>query len=801
MPDHQWLLGIMSDSNTTTTSWRQVFPDGPEGVPEPIPDWESARRAWSWGWYVHIYGLGSVYLLLALYAGLSMLEFRRRLRIQQYILVINWTLLILGLSRALFLFIDAYESTGKLPTPLSRVLYGIAFPCLTSSYSLIQLVFMRITKVNMGSSKLQNYRVLAAIITTHFTIVIVIDVTVAYRNNLKWLLMLCQSFFITWGLILCFGFVYGGFKMTQFTTETQRVLKQLATYQRVKQETGKDGRKHELALHRITRPKLRILEDEGGALTGMSETSADDSSNSLSFYNEAPLIFDDTTLANAYINNTKRTKLTQDKVRSARKGRYRNLTSSVGEEGESDSLPYLSSESDYVTDPSTVVRAEVQLNEVLSRTRGLGLGEEAPPSSSSAIYSAEPQSSDVVTPLMDHAHVKHDHPPPPRVTSLVDPTHVQDHPSPPRLTSLVDSAIIQDHPTPLGITHLTNHTHTRDHPRPLGVTSFADPAHIQDHPAPLGVTPFTDPAITQDHPAPHPHQSVPVSTTLNIASNVRGGCIDLTHAGNKERAEALRRDHQRCDGILGQGRGVGEGEGEGRHPHTPGRGHGGRVFQGRCVVGNDVERDASSVRRDGDDVTSLGNASRDASELRPSYTNPTLDLKDDPFTQRAHLNRDCVIMNGFVHHHSNEGLTHHNNHDPTGCQGNHKSLDDPVQESGYMADTELNSPKNKKRFWKHSGRGRGPLPGEEGEEAAGAGAGSPGHEPYPLRAAEGTVSLYRIRQGRTLHKALRVTYVSTLLGFICAILQLYAMFGVYGVLSRDTHVEPWPWFVYHLFLR
>ncbi len=570
-------------------------------VPEPIPDWDSARREWRWGWYVHIYGLGTVYFLLALYAGLSMLEFRRRLRIQQYILAINWILLILGLSRALFLFIDAYESTGKLPVPVTRVLYGIAFPCLTSSYSLIQLVFMRITKVNMGSSKLQNYRVLAAIITTHFTIVIVIDVTVAYRNNLKWLLMLCQSFFITWGLILCFGFVYGGFKMTQFTTETQRVLKQLATYQRVKQETGKDGRKHELALHRIARPKLRILEDENQALSGVSDTSAEDSSNSLSFYNEAPLIFDDNTLANAYVTQSEKLRRHKgDRTKPGKRARYRNLGSI---EGDSDSLPYISSDSDFVTDPPSMARAEIQLNECLVRTR---------------------------------VHLEELSPPPPQSP--------RDHCS-----------------------------HQR-----------------------------TDPGIN--------------GQGLNISNGL--GNIDLSRVRNKVCTEPA--------------------------PNP--------------------------------------------SSSETAFVNPTLDLKDD-----VQPVRDCVIMNGFVQNHRLENAD----------RARDKAIDEIVQESGYMADTELNSPKQKKRFWKHN-RHKNHLQedneDQDGERGNNPNA-SPKHEPYPLRQVEGTVSLYRIRQGRTLHKALKITYFTTLLGFICCILQLYAMFGVYGVLSNDHHVEPWPWYVYHLFLR
>ena len=383
-------------------------------------------------------------------------------------------------------------------------------------------------------------------------------------------------------------------------------MKQLATYQRVKQETGKDGRKHELALHRIARPKLRILDDENQALSGESDSSGEDSSNSLSFYQEAPLIFDDNTLANAYISQYERAKTAAAKPKSersrlAKRSRSRDMTSI---EGDSDSLPYISSESDYVTtDTPSVARAEIQLNECLARVR---------------VNLDEPNSRER---------------------------------------------------------------------RQEASERTADPLLINRQ------------------------QQVNISNGFGTS-----GPIDRDHVLDK-------------------------------------------------VCTDPLQNQSSSVT---------------------AFVNPTLDLKDD-----VHPIRDCVIMNGFVQNHRHESN-----------RARDKAIDDIVQESGYMADTELNSPKQKKRFWKHRHKNHLQEDNEDQDcERGNNGNSSPKHEPYPLRHVEGTVSLYRIRQGRTLHKALKITYFTTLLGFICCILQLYAMFGVYGVLSNDQHVEAWPWYVYHLFLR
>lgn len=566
-------LQYEAESNVTETPSSGDWSDW-GGLPEPVPHWDTARDTWSWGWQLHTYGFGAGFFLLALYAVIAIFEFRKRLKVQQYLLGINGILLIMGLSRATYLFADPYHSTLNLPSGVSQVLYGITFPCLTSSFSLIQMVFMRITKVRMGPNKFQNYRVLAAIITSHFTIVIVIDVTVAYRNNFKLLLLLCQSIFITWGLVLCFGFVYGGFKMTQFTNETQRVLKQLVAYNRVKQETLKNGNHRELALHRISKPKIRITDEENKTLSYGSDTSALDSSETMSFYNEAHLEFDEEAIAKAYtIGNFDRgykTKVNNSKDPDHNKEVNSHLN-------KSDSQADGSSESDYVTDtPST----------------------------------PGPVNEDVMT----SRHSKDD-----------------------------DGELFEE----------------------VDIMS----------------------------------QSICSSTAPMLV---------------------------------------------------------------------------------------------EGSEPPATFINPALDNCHNS----RHKNKD-VISNGYV---TNIGLrTLSQNEAGHVIQNDNEaiSMEEIPQESGYMADTELNSPKRKKK----KSRGKHKEVVEEEAEEVEADSNSPVHQPYPLKMADGTVSLYRIRQGRVLQKTLRITYLTTLFGFICAILHLYAMFGVYGVLSSDHQAASWPWFVFHTFCR
>ena len=107
--------------------------------PEPRPDWPTATRHWSWTWQLHTYGFAALFLLLAAYVLLVAWHIRRRLRVQRHVIALVAILLLLCSSRSLYLLLDPYESRRSVPVPLERVLYGVVFPCLTSSFSLVQV--------------------------------------------------------------------------------------------------------------------------------------------------------------------------------------------------------------------------------------------------------------------------------------------------------------------------------------------------------------------------------------------------------------------------------------------------------------------------------------------------------------------------------------------------------------------------------------------------------------------------------------------------------------------------------------
>lgn len=184
-------------------------------APEPGPDWPIARQQWGALWELHFIGLGVIFALIAIHSLIAMAiadkskAFTRRLLFY----AVNTLLFILGMSRALYLWIDPYESGQhgfKCELWVSKAVFGIAFPCLTSAFCLIHVGFLEVSKLDLGAKRLHSIPFVSSIIGIHFCVVLVSDITVALEANKKALLIVCQSFFIIWGFINSFAFLYSG---------------------------------------------------------------------------------------------------------------------------------------------------------------------------------------------------------------------------------------------------------------------------------------------------------------------------------------------------------------------------------------------------------------------------------------------------------------------------------------------------------------------------------------------------------------------------------------------------------------
>ena len=128
---------------------------------EPSPNWLEAIKEWSWLWEVHIYGFGTIFVLITLFAVFYLVYSRKTTFSRQrvHLAVMNIALFTAGFLRALILFWDPYASssdTTDLQLLFCIISWGISTACITSSFSIMLLIFLETTTISLGPARLKN---------------------------------------------------------------------------------------------------------------------------------------------------------------------------------------------------------------------------------------------------------------------------------------------------------------------------------------------------------------------------------------------------------------------------------------------------------------------------------------------------------------------------------------------------------------------------------------------------------------------------------------------------------------------
>lgn len=186
--------------------------------PEPLPDWDVALKDWKSLWELHYIGFGALFFGVAVFSCICVVKIKHRAKgmtLGNYFLAVCVMLMTFCVSRTLYLFLDPYESHTilDLPVLLSRILFAIGYPCLTSALSLIHFAFLEVNKLRLISRRLQNIKFLVSVIATHFVVVLIVYLVITLAPKLARLLILCQTVLISWWLILAVCFLYSGWKV------------------------------------------------------------------------------------------------------------------------------------------------------------------------------------------------------------------------------------------------------------------------------------------------------------------------------------------------------------------------------------------------------------------------------------------------------------------------------------------------------------------------------------------------------------------------------------------------------------
>lgn len=217
------------DSQSTGTS--SATPEGsPEGSsaepqtqptaapeqswPEPEPDWDEAYTKWQDAWPMHTYGFAAVFTVITMIPPFELLRIHLdKARISPLKSTVLFIIFIFSLTRAITLFVDPYGSNNRFPLVVTQLLFSLGHPCIISALSLLLLVLIDTTKMNIAPPRFQRVQFIIPVVIFHVILVIVTDFVVVYFLEAKVLLLMCQIYFLLLGSLLAIGYMSVGWKI------------------------------------------------------------------------------------------------------------------------------------------------------------------------------------------------------------------------------------------------------------------------------------------------------------------------------------------------------------------------------------------------------------------------------------------------------------------------------------------------------------------------------------------------------------------------------------------------------------
>lgn len=181
-----------------------------ESEPEPEPEWSTAFKTWGDAWHTHVYLFATLFLIVALLTAMSMrfyLTDRRRLKQGKLTFTLQCLLFFFTSIRSLCLFVNPYQ-TKTMDYLTFDILWSLALPGLTASFSVLLLVFLDTTKMTLGPPVFQRLSVLLIFTACHFVIVMSADIVCYVGNACRPMLMFCQTLFMLYGTVLFAGYLY-----------------------------------------------------------------------------------------------------------------------------------------------------------------------------------------------------------------------------------------------------------------------------------------------------------------------------------------------------------------------------------------------------------------------------------------------------------------------------------------------------------------------------------------------------------------------------------------------------------------
>ena len=174
-------------------------------IGEPFPEWDTAIHRWGFAWVFYQYGFGAAFGILTLSIAIFLvriLRLKRSARPKRATLIVLIMLLLFGLSRCLFLCVDAYNIKGIYPRAVSNIFWSLGNPCIITAYTLIFLVLRNIFFMRERFQKWYTGRNVALTTIPYFLLVFTAELVFFVSPRFQGLTFACQITSVILGMML-----------------------------------------------------------------------------------------------------------------------------------------------------------------------------------------------------------------------------------------------------------------------------------------------------------------------------------------------------------------------------------------------------------------------------------------------------------------------------------------------------------------------------------------------------------------------------------------------------------------------
>lgn len=185
-------------------------------------------------WYIlfdftlALYGLLFAALASAALIVLCKRHLTARFKVHTFV-AIDISLLTLGVSRVLFLSLDPWGQNGYFTCRgcviVSRLIASLAFPSLTSSYTLVFITLWFSARIQLGPLWIQKLKVLVPLCFMHYVVAIVLEVIGSFglpSYPIVIILIACEAIFAVWGFLVCISFMIAGIRLLDTIKQSAR---------------------------------------------------------------------------------------------------------------------------------------------------------------------------------------------------------------------------------------------------------------------------------------------------------------------------------------------------------------------------------------------------------------------------------------------------------------------------------------------------------------------------------------------------------------------------------------------------